>query len=641
MLRVCFNCYGSYTTDSIYQWDQNHTLTISGLDIETISAVHFCNKKRDEAIVVNVTRNNDSVTAPIPNELLQEPYNVIAYVHTVDDNNAKTIEIITIPLIKRVRPSEYQFTDNVEIKNFEKLEKDIVDFIELTNFKYDNFTKGVNDVLDDIQRELITIDGRYPTSDERYTIIKPRRGTAKLWSMGNPVLAEYEIGIELPEGEGQIKIKLGDGVTHWNDLPYCLDDTLSVVTVSQILNNSEAGGIKIIEINGDSIQDGTPTLTDPKEFNYVAESGSLTITSSGKNLVNIPNGTYEESLSVSCNLKAGKYIYSFDEFNSSKSAPYGLRIDGGMYGMSEIAFNIFVNEVEIETDFDIVGITIFAGENESKSVGHNFTITNAMVRPYGSSKTYVPVQGTNSITIPLSQPLRKGDKITKQGGAWGVLRSTKVVPFGGTWQYRSTFPGSDGSYCYSSADFITDNYKSLDDMYMACNKLIFGGGVTAGTNISDIGKKGYFYKIAVKTSTSGTTTYVCSDAQTVDDFLAEMEGTVFEYTLANPVFEPFSIDVQLALNSLKGYDVGTYVTTDSEVAPSILVEYGTNRTGVLAIENNNLISNNEILIAEVDNKLSNYYDKSQIDALFKVINDALPYAINIDEVNKTIDFTDR
>ena len=56
-----------------------------------------------------------------------------------------------------------------------------------------------------------------------YVKIRPRRGTAEQWTTANPVLAEGEIGFEVPAegvGTGVSRVKLGDGVTAWSDLPY-------------------------------------------------------------------------------------------------------------------------------------------------------------------------------------------------------------------------------------------------------------------------------------------------------------------------------------------------------------------------------------------------------------------------------------
>jgi hypothetical protein len=43
-----------------------------------------------------------------------------------------------------------------------------------------------------------------------------RRGTLSQWATYNPILAEGELGLILDTAQ----FKTGDGVTHWNDLPY-------------------------------------------------------------------------------------------------------------------------------------------------------------------------------------------------------------------------------------------------------------------------------------------------------------------------------------------------------------------------------------------------------------------------------------
>jgi hypothetical protein len=46
--------------------------------------------------------------------------------------------------------------------------------------------------------------------------IQLRRGTSAQWSFRNPILAEGEQGFEVDTH----RIKIGDGVTPWNDLSY-------------------------------------------------------------------------------------------------------------------------------------------------------------------------------------------------------------------------------------------------------------------------------------------------------------------------------------------------------------------------------------------------------------------------------------
>ena len=58
--------------------------------------------------------------------------------------------------------------------------------------------------------------------------IRPRRGTLTQWSIENPLLDEGEFVIEVPDsgiGTGISKIKVGDGVHRYNELPYSLDGT--------------------------------------------------------------------------------------------------------------------------------------------------------------------------------------------------------------------------------------------------------------------------------------------------------------------------------------------------------------------------------------------------------------------------------
>ena len=142
MLRVCLNCYGTYTTDSVYQWDLNHTLAITGLDPNYSPSVHFCNRKSTEAIVVKVTARGNSCTVPIPNELLAEPYDIIAYVYSYGAVDAKTVEVINIPLIKRPKPTDYVFTENEDILNFMALDHRITKYIEEHNAECEEFKRG-------------------------------------------------------------------------------------------------------------------------------------------------------------------------------------------------------------------------------------------------------------------------------------------------------------------------------------------------------------------------------------------------------------------------------------------------------------------------------------------------------------------
>ena len=53
--------------------------------------------------------------------------------------------------------------------------------------------------------------------------LRPRAGTASQWQQANTILREREIGFEYSDegpGSGPVKMKMGDGTTPWNELPY-------------------------------------------------------------------------------------------------------------------------------------------------------------------------------------------------------------------------------------------------------------------------------------------------------------------------------------------------------------------------------------------------------------------------------------
>ena len=74
-----------------------------------------------------------------------------------------------------------------------------------------------------------------------YVRIRPRRSTAEEWEYYNPILAEGEMGVEVPPtgvGTGTVQIKFGDGVTPWKDLPYGLSVKAFEETIEGLADSS-------------------------------------------------------------------------------------------------------------------------------------------------------------------------------------------------------------------------------------------------------------------------------------------------------------------------------------------------------------------------------------------------------------------
>ena len=77
--------------------------------------------------------------------------------------------------------------------------------------------------------------------DGESTTITFRKGTASRWSTVNPVLANGEAGFVYDNN----KIKIGDGVTPWNSLPY-IEGATGIEAVKSYSDLPEVGSSSII-----------------------------------------------------------------------------------------------------------------------------------------------------------------------------------------------------------------------------------------------------------------------------------------------------------------------------------------------------------------------------------------------------------
>lgn len=132
MIKANFSAYGTYVTDSLYQWDLNQVLSVSGLNLTVAPEVHFSNANMDRAIVRQASLINHIVEANIPNSLLQEPLTIKAYIGVYEGDTFKTVEVVEIPVMPKARPTDYRIeTSDGEIYSFNALEN-----------KVDNLLKG-------------------------------------------------------------------------------------------------------------------------------------------------------------------------------------------------------------------------------------------------------------------------------------------------------------------------------------------------------------------------------------------------------------------------------------------------------------------------------------------------------------------
>lgn len=97
-----FNGHLHAVTDPLWRYDEGMRLQFEGVDLPAAYQVHFSNEKDGDAIPVY----GDETGAEIPYELLEDGYNVYAWVYVTGDGYGRTKCVAQIPVMIKARPSE-------------------------------------------------------------------------------------------------------------------------------------------------------------------------------------------------------------------------------------------------------------------------------------------------------------------------------------------------------------------------------------------------------------------------------------------------------------------------------------------------------------------------------------------------------
>lgn len=122
MVNAEFQAYGSYTTDSVAQWDLNQQLTVTGIQLDTAPLLVFSCRGMTDGIVAPSGMLDSVITADIPNAILQFGKDILVNICSQENGQYVSVERFTIPVVKRAMPANYLFTDNVPVSTYETLE---------------------------------------------------------------------------------------------------------------------------------------------------------------------------------------------------------------------------------------------------------------------------------------------------------------------------------------------------------------------------------------------------------------------------------------------------------------------------------------------------------------------------------------
>lgn len=125
--------------EHFYQWDSDCKLII---DDGSISAVHFCNRTLDCAIVCNVYKENGQYLVNVPNIFFQSDRDL--HVYAYDDNH--TLYEETYKVCARSKPADYVYKDD-EVLTWARIEQRMTDLENTVS------TEGIAQIVQDYFKE--------------------------------------------------------------------------------------------------------------------------------------------------------------------------------------------------------------------------------------------------------------------------------------------------------------------------------------------------------------------------------------------------------------------------------------------------------------------------------------------------------
>lgn len=242
MIKANFNAYNNYVTDSLYQWDLNQVLSVSGLNLSVVPEVHFSNSNMEKALVRQATTINGVIYVDIPNSLLQDPLMISAHIGIYENDTFKVVELISIPVIPRERPSDYQIQDkDEEVYSFNALANALantakVGDLKTVNARIDNII--VNATSTNNNTELIDIrtdiDGTI--HDSAGTAVREQVANLRKYNPNATVFLNNPPVVTKTASELTVSFT-GDTIVFFNSTYYIFTDiTISTTTSGTLFN---------------------------------------------------------------------------------------------------------------------------------------------------------------------------------------------------------------------------------------------------------------------------------------------------------------------------------------------------------------------------------------------------------------------
>ena len=251
MFEVTCYDYTGEEIDFLVQWDTGVTIEIRDIELPETPIIHFSNKYSDKSLALRdgVVYENKTLIAPIPDELLQEPYmlTVYIYAHEYDKNRGKTTNIAKLPIMAKPKPDGYVAKQSYEGINILALKVNVDKNTEdISNLKIHD------DLLD---KGISALQGRATSLEER------------------ALKTENAIDVLNGTEEGSVDYKINKAFNEF------VDDTSNddvVNTYKELIDYAAEHASEVVEITK-NISDNAKSISDLKDYvGLIPEESSAT-----------------------------------------------------------------------------------------------------------------------------------------------------------------------------------------------------------------------------------------------------------------------------------------------------------------------------------------------------------------------------
>lgn len=304
--------------------------------------------------------------------------------------------------------------------------------------------------------------GRIQQPSRRYRRLRHPSFTAAIWTANNPLLQRGEIGSEIDTG----KLKVGDGVTYWNDLGYVAASTIPFEDITGDPYDNAAlkdalDAKQDVLTAGSNIQIDSDNVISATDTTYTASNGvsidsDNVISNSGVRAV--ASGTANGTISVNTNgtsadvavtgLGSAAYTASSDYATAAQGALADNAANKDLSNLTSTGANIgnwssnvtnCITEIpqDITVSLSDGTVTLAKGSKSYKADGTTITASTNVTKTYSTNgswflvlenSNYISQINANSVTASNTEPVSPSIN-----DGWWDTANNKLYRYSGAW----------------------------------------------------------------------------------------------------------------------------------------------------------------------------------------------------------------